>query len=60
MQDRNTKYDSMAMTHFKLPIKKKKKDLKDENEIHPTNEQIFASFFFLTLDSDFFFFFLIS
>ena len=55
MQDKNTKYDSMAMTHFKLPIKKKK-DLKGENEIHPTNEQIFASFFFLTLDSDFFFF----
>ena len=44
MQDRNTKYDSMAMTNFKLP--KKKKDLKDENEIHPTNEQIFAFFFF--------------
>ena len=44
MQDKNTKYDSMAMTHFKLPIKKKK-DLKGENEIHPTNEQIFASFF---------------
>ena len=56
MQDKNTKCDSMAMTHFKLPIKKKKKDLKDENEIHPTNDQIFASFFFLTLDSDFFFF----
>ena len=32
MQDKNTKYDSMAMTHFKLPIKKKK-DLKGENEI---------------------------
>ena len=28
MQDKNTKYGSMAMTHFKLPIKKKKKDLK--------------------------------
>ena len=28
MQDKNRKYDSMAMTHFKLPIKKKKKDLK--------------------------------
>ena len=26
MQDKNMKYDSMAMTHFKLPIKKK--DLK--------------------------------
>ena len=28
MQDKNTKYGSMAMTHFKLPIKKKKKRLK--------------------------------
>ena len=43
MQDKNTKYDSMAMTHFKLPIKKRLK--KGENEIHPTNEQIFASSF---------------
>ena len=28
MQDKNTKYGSMAMTHFKLPIIKKKEDLK--------------------------------
>ena len=55
MQDKNTKYDSMAMTHFKLPIyKKKKKDLKDKNEIHPTNEQIFASFFFFFSNTRFY------
>ena len=28
MQDKNMKYDPMAMAHFKLPIKNKKKDLK--------------------------------
>ena len=50
------KYKMWFYGNDPLQTSYKKKDLKDENEIHLTNEQIFASFFFLTLDSDFFFF----
>ena len=49
MQDKNTKYDSMAMTHFKLPIKKKN-DLKGENEISQLMNK-YLLLLFLTLDS---------
>ena len=45
MQDRITRLASMAMTHFKFSHQRKTQ--KGENEIHPTNEQILASFFLI-------------
>ena len=41
----------MAITHFKFPLKKIGSK-KGENEIHPTNEQIFFFFFSLVLTLD--------
>ena len=49
MQDRNTKYDSMAMTHFKLPIKKKR--LKKVKMRYTQLMNKYLLLFFLTLDS---------
>ena len=43
-KNRNRQKASMAITHFRLPFKK---DLRGKNEIYPTNEQIFASFYFI-------------
>ena len=51
MQDKNTKYDSMAMTHFKLPIKKKKKRLKKVKMRYTQLMNKYLLLFFLTLDS---------
>lgn len=50
-EKKKTKYaNRLAITHFKLPLKKKKKkNSRGKNEIYPNNEQIFASIF-LTLD----------
>ena len=60
MQDKNTKYDSMAITHFKLPIKKKKKDLKRWKWDTPNEWTNICFFFFLTLDSDIYIYIYIS
>ena len=48
MQDKNTKYDSMAMTHFKLPIKKRLKNVKMR---YTQLMNKYLLLLFLTLDS---------
>ena len=50
MQDKNMKYDPMAMAHFKLPIKKKKR-LKKVKMRYTQLMNKYLLLFFLTLDS---------